>query len=76
MHNFATLGASALVLALGVAQASAQPTNEQIREWTRAPAYQSSVASAQTPALLKDSAGYMAYFPDDPQQVPTLHVGR
>jgi len=29
MRNFLVLGASALVLALGVAQASAQPTSEQ-----------------------------------------------
>ena len=54
MRNFAVLGASALVLALGVAQASAIPSTEQ---WQ---AHVSGVTSVAAPSANSDFAGFRA----------------
>ncbi len=72
MRNIAVLGASALVLALGVAQASAIPSTEQ---WQAHLAGASSVAA---PSANSDFAGFRAQAVDQAQdQTPSLyHRGR
>ena len=72
MRNFAVLGASALVLALGVAQASAIPSTEQ---WQ---AHLAGVSSVTTPSAKGDLGDFRAQAVDQPQdQNPTLyHRGR
>ena len=72
MRNFAVIGASALVLALGVAQASAIPSTEQ---WQ---AHVSGVTSVAAPAANSDFAGFRAQAIDASQdQSPSLyHRGR
>ena len=72
MRNFAVLGASALVLALGVAQASAIPSTEQ---WQ---AHVSGVTSVAAPAANSDFAGFRALAVDQASdQSPSLyHRGR
>ncbi len=54
MRNFAVLGASALILALGVAQASAIPSTEQ---WQ---AHVATENSAAAPSATSDFAGFRA----------------
>jgi hypothetical protein len=69
MRNFVILGASALVLALGVAQASAIPTTEQ---------WQAHVAGMNSTSAASDYAGFRALAVDQSQDVsPSLyHRGR
>jgi hypothetical protein len=72
MRNFAVLGASALVLALGVAQASAIPSTEQ---WQDHLAGASSVAA---PSANSDFRDFRAQAVDQSQDLsPSLyHRGR
>jgi len=72
MRNFVVLGASALVLALGVAQASAIPSTEQ---WQ---AHVAGVTSVAAPSANSDFAGFRALAVDQASdQSPSLyHRGR
>ena len=74
MRNFVVLGASALVLALGVAQASAIPSTEQ---WQ---AHVAGVSSTAAPSANSDFVGFRALAVDQAQDqtpTPTLyHRGR
>jgi hypothetical protein len=72
MRNFAVLGASALIFALGVAQASAIPSTEQ---WQ---AHVATENSAAAPSATSDFAGFRAQAVDQAQDVsPSLyHRGR
>jgi hypothetical protein len=51
MRNIALLSASALVLALGVASASAEPTTAQIMSYGHAGAYQTYAPNAPSAAV-------------------------
>ncbi len=72
MRNFAVLGASALVLALGVAQASAIPTTQQWQD------HLARMSSTAAPSANSDFAGFRAQAVDQAQdQAPSLyHRGR
>ncbi len=72
MRNFAVLGASALVLALGVAQASAVPSTEQWQD------HLARMSSVTAPYGAGDLAGFRAQALDQAQdQAPSLyHRGR
>ncbi len=72
MRNFAVLGASALVLALGVAQASAIPTTQQWQD------HLASVSSVAAPAANGDFRVFRAQAVDQSQDLsPSLyHRGR
>ena len=72
MRNFVVLGASALILALGVAQASAIPSTEQ---WQAHVATENSAAAT---SATSDLAGFRALAVDQAtDQTPSLyHRGR
>ena len=72
MRKFAVLGASALVLALGVAQASAIPSTEQWQD------HLARMSSTTAPAANSDFAGFRAQAVDQSQDLsPSLyHRGR
>ena len=67
MRNFLVLGASALVFALGVAQASAIPSTEQ---------WQAHVASMNSASATSDFAGFRAQAVDKDQSPSLYHRGR
>jgi hypothetical protein len=68
MRNFVVLGASALLLALGVASASAIPTTEQWQD------HLGRMNSVTAPAA--DFAGYRAQAVDQDQSPSLYHRGR
>jgi hypothetical protein len=72
MRNFIVLGASALVLALGVAQASAIPSTEQWQD------HLARMSSTSAPAANGEFAGFRAQSVDQSaDQAPSLyHRGR
>jgi len=70
MRNFVVLGASALVLALGVAQASAIPTTEQ---WQEHLARMSTVTAPYGTANFQD---FRAQAVDQDQSPSFYHRGR
>jgi predicted O-methyltransferase YrrM len=72
MRNFALLGASALILALGVAQASAVPTTEQWQD------HLARMTSVTAPYGTADFRDFRAQAVDQAQDVsPSLyHRGR
>ena len=68
MRKFAVLGASALIFALGVAQASAIPSTEQ---WQ---AHVATENSAAGPSATSDFAGFRALAVDQAaDQTPSLY---
>jgi hypothetical protein len=68
MRNLVVLGASALVLALSVAGASAQPTTDRLLDAGNGATFQSSTAWAMNPtihegraaALVPDNGGFLS----------------
>ena len=70
MRNFVVLGASALVLALGVAQASAIPSTEQWQD------HLTRMNSVSAPAANSDLAGFRAQAVDQDQSPSLYHRGR
>ncbi len=79
MRKFAVLGASALVLALGLAQASAMPTSQQ---WEAQVAARNAAIAATAPSANSDYRGFRAQANDqgavqlqDPS-VASYHRGR
>ena len=56
MRTLAVMGASALVLALSVAGASAQPTTDQLLNAGNGATFQSSTAAAMNPTILEGRA--------------------
>jgi len=70
MRNFAVLGASALVLALGVAQASAIPSTEQWQD------HLNRTNAVSAPAANSDFAGFRAQAVDQDQSPSLYHRGR
>jgi hypothetical protein len=70
MRNFVVLGASALVLALGVAQASAMPSTEQWQD------HLARMSTTSAPAANSDFAGFRAQAVDQDQSPSLYHRGR
>jgi outer membrane lipoprotein-sorting protein len=70
MRNFVVLGASALVLALGVAQASAIPSTEQWQD------HLNRMSSTSAPAANSDFVGFRAQAVDQDQSPSLYHRGR
>jgi len=70
MRNFVVLGASALVLALGVAQASAIPSTEQWQD------HLARMSTTSAPAANSDIAGFRAQAVDQDQSPSLYHRGR
>ena len=70
MHKFVVLGASALVLALGVAQASAIPSTEQWQD------HLARMSTTSAPAANSDFAGFRAQAVDQDQSPSLYHRGR
>jgi outer membrane lipoprotein-sorting protein len=70
MRNFLVLGASALVLALGVAQASAIPTTEQWQE------HLARMSSVTAPSATTDLSNFRAQAVDQDQSPSFYHRGR
>jgi len=72
MRNFIVLGASALILALGVAQASAIPSSEQWQD------HLARMSSTGAPAANGDFVGFRAQAVDSSQDqaLSLYHRGR
>jgi hypothetical protein len=65
MRKLAVMGASALVLALTVVEASAIPTTAQIMNAGDGATFQSSTAAATNPTILAGRAAALVPFADD-----------
>ena len=74
MRNLALLGASALLLAVSVAGASAQPTTEQLLNAGNGATFQSSNAAAMNPTISEGRAAALA--PIDGGFLSPAHKGR
>jgi len=64
MRTLAVMGASALVLALSVAGASAQPTTDQLLNAGNGATFQSSTAAATNPTILEGRAAVTVPYAD------------
>ncbi len=74
MRNLAVLGASALLLAVTVAGASAQPTTQQLLDAGNGATFQSSTAWASNPTIPEGRAA--ALVPADGGFPGPAHKGR
>ena len=72
MRTLAVMGASALVLALTVAGASAQPTTDQLLNAGNGATFPSSTAAAMNPTILEGRAAVTVPF----AEVGIQHKGR
>jgi len=65
MRNLAVMGASALVVVLGVVGASAQPSTDQLLNAGNGATFQSSTVAATNPAIQEGRAAATVPFAND-----------